>query len=366
MFFIKENIMKNNHFFISDEGYTRAKKQLKKHLKNEGVDFSLSQCANLLAKSFGFDDENSIQKHISSQQIFENITYANVDKKEKIHDKRMLNLKKSKEEKILTPYNRLNQEQKYFSEILFSWGQAYSHFNTDIFKLTENGNNQDKISYLLKIWREINETRDFLKNAKIVDDKVILRAPTPHNIKTMEYMMPEMLKIYELTNDDIYRNIANRMVLYKEIEPYFYKKIEDRHNFYLQPNDFDWNVHKPLIGYYEFHPEDFKNEIKGDILILGNSDACPDILATMLKQIIQKETQVQIINMELDVPGDHNLPYKYEKGIKRIYISYAEDVESLKAYIKKSNPDYDYKNIGLCLKTKINPGNISYDFVAIS
>ena len=71
--------MKNQEFFITEESFSRAKKQLKKALKNEGLDISLSKSANLIAKSFGFNDEHQIQSFINNQLksrlVFSNLLF---------------------------------------------------------------------------------------------------------------------------------------------------------------------------------------------------------------------------------------------------------------------------------------------------
>lgn len=82
--------MKDQQFFITEESLSRAKKQLKKALKNEGLEVSLAKSANLIAKSFGFNDEHEMQifikKQVNSNGDIDSSSYQNISGKKEIDD----------------------------------------------------------------------------------------------------------------------------------------------------------------------------------------------------------------------------------------------------------------------------------------
>lgn len=52
-----------NEIYINEENFSRGKKLLKKSLEKENIKVTLSKSANILANSFGFQDEHEIQKY---------------------------------------------------------------------------------------------------------------------------------------------------------------------------------------------------------------------------------------------------------------------------------------------------------------
>lgn len=211
--------MKNQEFFITEESFSRAKKQLKKALKNEGLDISLSKSANLIAKSFGFNDEHQIQSFINNKLksrlvIFDDFPFY---------------------------YNITEEESIYFKEIIKIWSIVSEYLKENISIIMKNISNFEN-SNILTIIKNINDTINtseymIRNNASIMHGNISLR-DSGENLYAMAITRHRMLELSRITSDSKYRYFYELMDVYHNIEEYFYLFHEERKNFWLQPKDF--------------------------------------------------------------------------------------------------------------------------------
>lgn len=211
--------MNNQEFFITEESFSRAKKQLKKALKNEGLDVSLSKSANLIAKSFGFNDEHQIQSFINNKLKSKLIIYDDFP----------------------FYYNITEDESIYFKEIIKIWSIVSEYIKENISVIIKNISSFEN-SNILSIIKYINDTistseyiiRD---NTSIMHGNISLR-DTGEDLYAMSITRHRMLELSRITLDNKYRYFYELMDAYHNIEKYFYLSHEDRKTFWLQPKDF--------------------------------------------------------------------------------------------------------------------------------
>ena len=221
--------MKNQEFFITEESFSRAKKQLKKALKNEGLDISLSKSANLIAKSFGFNDEHQIQSFINNQLksrlvIFDDFPFY---------------------------YNITEEESLYFKEIIKIWSIVSEYLKENISIIMKNISNFEN-GNILSIIKNINDTINTSEyminnNASIMHGNISLR-DSGENIYAMAITRHRMLELSKITLDNKYRYFYELMDAYHNIEKYFYLSHDERKEFWLQPKDFKSESRSMSIG----------------------------------------------------------------------------------------------------------------------
>lgn len=360
--------MKNNHFFISDEGYTRAKKQLKKSLKNEGVDFSLSQCANLLAKSFGFNDEHHIQKNINAK----NNEKANLTKR--------LNHLKDSDSFFYMDKDLMNSKVlKHLNAIVDIWKDASDYVSMNIIKIAKKSVSElssNESLYILNSIEKLIQTSYFwCENAigffngainaweKDIDNGEVICI-------SMAEMRNVMLKLFDLTSDGKFYFLSIKMDNYHNIENYFNLSKSQRDEFglkYFNLEDLDSESHNYSGVYFKIKEDKRIKEVKENIIILGEIGTGRDMLAFVLKNYLEKFQggDFEIINTYRDFS---TLAYSgmSDKKVKRsIYILEAENIEVVKNKTKGISNKYNFENISLFLKTNNLKDGVGYQILDV-
>ena len=394
--------MKNNHFFISDEGYTRAKKQLKKHLKNEGVDFSLSQCANLLAKSFGFNDEHHIQQKINIVNDHEkdfikhskrlkdfNLSY---DMDINIFDTKLENIgdKKSNSSEMFPVTFDLNSVEKMISDakecrkndeihkhvkaIQDIWKDAFYYLSNNTLQIAQKAISElskEESLHILKSIEKVKATHIFWENNQ---DKIISGSEnigeylSNKNIigTNMAMMRHTMSSIFRLTHDEKYRDLAIKMDDCHNIEQYFYLPQNERDGFYLQPENFNEESCYDAQRYFTIKKDELPGDIEKDIVILGESNTGRDALAVALRHYMKnfQRKDLQIIK----VLSDFSLLFdKDEEKGQCIYIVEAENIEVIKskAKAKAISGNDSLEQFSLFLKTNVSYNDKRYQIIDV-
>lgn len=210
--------MKNQEFFITEESFSRAKKQLKKVLKNEGLDVSLSKSANLIAKSFGFNDEHQIQKFIGNKFKYNVIV-----------------------DEIPFYYNITEDEALSFKEVIKIWTYILEDFKDNISSIIKNISNlsNDEIILIIKNTSMIMNTAEYMiaHRDSIMHGNISLRDA---DIRAMAYTRNFMSDLFKITSDKKYMLFYELMDAYHNIELYFYLHHDDRPDFWLQPKNFEY------------------------------------------------------------------------------------------------------------------------------
>ena len=369
--------MNNNQFFISEDSFCRAKKQLKKSLIDEGFNVSLSQCANLLAKSFGYNDEYHIQEVIkknknnkiieeskSNNDISKNLSFHQVvEKTHKSH------------------FNRLISEQRYFQDILFNWHCLNTYFSGDnIFNIIEKLGDKlskDKCIAIFKMMKKIKSTINYLERSKIIGESIFLYYERTDNEYILQFneILDDLIDLFELIEDEIGEDeILGNLILIishlSNIEKYFYLNEKERHNSDLKPDDFDYEYHKNGLNICKIKGGDFKD--CKDIIILSTYDQSPELLATAIKENIRKKRNknVDIVLLYEDI--QYKIPVKNDLERIRIYIAYIKNsngfsinnFDDIKDRLKEINNDnFDINDVSLFLREKLKNNKISYDIV---
>lgn len=389
--------MKNNHFFISDEGYTRAKKQLKKHLKNEGVDFSLSQCANLLAKSFGFNDEHHIQKKIKSLNDDEQ-DFIKHSKKRKdfnlsydmdinIFDTNIETVYKNNSnslelfpnafdlnnaEKMISDakeYLKNGEIHKHVKAIQNIWKEAFTCLSNNTIQIAQKAIPEllkEESLHILRSIEKVKAAHIFWENnqdgiisggANIGESKSIIGT-------NMAMMRHTMSTIFRLTHDEKYRDLAIKMDDYHNIEQYFYLAPNERDGFYLQPHNFNEESCYDVQRYFTIKKDELPVDIKKDIVILGERNTGKDALAVAVRHYMKnfQRKDLEIIK----VLNDFSVLFDKAKGKGQcIYIVEAENIEAIKSKAKDIGKEDNLGNIFLFLKTNVSYNDKRYQIIDV-
>lgn len=377
--FIRGKYMNNSQFFISEDSFCRAKKQLKKSLIDEGFNVSLSQCANLLAKSFGYNDEYHIQEVIkknknnkiieeskSNNDISKNLSFHQVvEKTHKSH------------------FNRLISEQRYFQDILFNWHCLNTYFSGDnIFNIIEKLGDKlskDKCIAIFKMIDKIKITIRYLERSKIIGESIFLYYERTDNkyIIQINEILPELIDLFELIEeeigeDEILGNLIIKMGDLMNIEKYFYLNEEERHNSDLKPDDFDYEYYKDMLNIYKVKAKEKDFKDCKDIIILSTHNQAPQLLATAIKENIRKNRNQNVDIILLYEELQYKIPIKNDPERIRIYIAYINtykdfsinNFDDIKDQLKKiNNEDFDINDVSLFLREKYKNNRISYDIV---
>ncbi len=393
--------MKNNHFFISDEGYTRAKKQLKKHLKNEGVDFSLSQCANLLAKSFGFNDEHHIQQKINDAVNDHEKDFIKHSKKLKdfnlsydmdinIFDTKLENIgnKKSNSSEVFPNAFDLHNTEKMISDakeylkndkilkhvkaIQNIWEEAFDYLSNNTIQIAQKAISEllkEESLHILRSIEKVKATHTFWKNnqyniisgsvnvGEYLNDKNIIGTK-------MAMMRHTMSGIFRLTHDEKYRDLAIKMDDYHNIEHYFYLPQNERDGFYLQPENFDEESCYDVQRYFTIKKDELPVDIKKNIVILGERNTGRDALAVAvrhyMKNFQRKDLEIIKVLNDFSVLFD-----KAEEKGQCIYIVEVENIEAIKSKAKAIGKEDSLENISLFLKTNVSYNEKRYQIIDV-
>jgi len=360
--------MKNNHFFISDEGYTRAKKQLKKHLKNEGVDFTLSQCANLLAKSFGFNDEHDIQNNINAKN------------NEKDNLKKGLNYIKDSNSFFYMDKDLMNSKVfKHLNAIVDIWKDASDYVSLNILKIAKKSASElssNESLYILNSIEKLIQTNYFwCENAiGLLNGSINTRGKYTDNGEVICISMAEMrnvmLKLFHLTSDGKFHFLSVKMDNYHNIETYFNLSKSQRDEFYskyFNLKDLDSESHNYSGVYFKIKEDKRLKEVKKNIIILGEIGTGRDMLAFVLKNYLEKlqNGDFEIINTYRDFSALAYSGMSDKKGVRYIYILEAENIEMIRNKTKGINDNYNFENISLFLKTNNLKNGVGYQILEV-
>lgn len=377
--FIRGKYMNNSQFFISEDSFCRAKKQLKKSLFDEGFNVNLSQCANLLARSFGYNNEYHIQEAIrnnKSNKITE-ASKSNNDVNETLLFRQVV------EQTHKSNFNRIISEQRYFQDILFNWHCLNTYFaSSNIFNVIEKLGDKlskDKCIAIFKMIDKIKITIKYLERSKIIGENIFLYYERTDNkyIMQINEILPELIDLFELIEaeigeDEILGNLIIKMGDLMNIEKYFYLNEEERHNSELQPDDFDYEYYKDMLNIYKvkLKEKDFKD--CKDIIILSTYNQAPQLLATAIKENIRKNSNRNVDIILLHEELQYKIPIKNDPERIRIYIAYIKthkdfsinNFDDIKDRLKKiNNEDFNINDVSLFLKEEYKNNRISYDIV---
>lgn len=223
--------MKDQEFFITEESFSRAKKQLKKALKNEGLEVSLSKSANLIAKSFGFNDEHQIQSFINNNKNLKNKLVILDD--------------------YPFYYNITEDETLYFNEIIKIWSYVSEYLKeniTNIIKNISDFENNNMLSIIKNINNTISTSEYMIKYKTSIMHGNISLIDNEHDMYAMAITRHRMLELSRITLDNKYRLFYELMDAYHNIEKYFYLPHDERKEFWLQPKDFKSESRSMSIG----------------------------------------------------------------------------------------------------------------------
>lgn len=316
--------MKNQQFFITEESLSRAKKQLKKALKNEGLEVSLAKSANILAKSFGFNDEHHIQSFIKKQysiQYIDDISfYHNVSK----------------------------QEEDYFNNIIEVWRDTSTYIKENIFNIIKNTKKleSEEIIQIIKSINQVLDTAEYMiKNKKSILHGNIWLRETGVDLFSMAITRHKMLLLSKLTKDNNYKTFYNLMDAYHNIEEYFYLSHDMRKDFWLQPKDFKSEcsyVKQQTLFFNKIESKELLN-LKGNIIVFGRIGTGKYTYAkSLMKQLMLEESSEDVKIIDL---CDYNVIPKQKVFTKYFYVAKASNLVELKKKILEENPNYNFNDI---------------------
>lgn len=328
--------MKNQQFFITEESLSRAKKQLKKELNNKGIELSLSQSANLIAKSFGFNDEHEMQSFIKNQ--YKKLNYI---------------------DDLSFYHNVTKEEEDYFYRIIEIWSNASVYIKdniSNIMKNTENLENEEAIQTIKSINQVIDTAEYMIKNRKSILHGNLYLGENRVDLFSMAITRHKMLLLSELTSDNNYKTFYNLMDNYHNIEKYFYLSHEMRKDFWLQPKDFksECSYVRQQNSFYGNIENKELLSLKGNIIIFGNAGRGRNMYAKSLIQSMLIEGNEDISKVKIiDICDYAHLPENKERyfieerrsEIKYIYTAVASNIEELNEKIMEQNTNYNLYDI---------------------
>lgn len=351
-FKIGKYIMKNHEFFITEESFSRAKKQLKKTLKNEGLEVSLSKSADFIAKSFGFNDEHHIQSFINNQK--------------------KLKIKNIIIDDFPFYHNVSEQEKDYFNKVIEIWYDVLTYIKgniPNIIKNTEKLESEETIQIIKSISRTINTAEYMIQNRlSILHGNIWLRE-TGVDLFAMAFTRHTMLSLSKLTRDNNYRTFYNLMDAYHNIEEYFYLSHEMRKDFWLQPKDFksESSYVKEQKPFYNKIENKELLDLKGNIMVFGNVGTGKNTYAKSLIQALLIEGNEDISKIKIiDICDYMSLPENKSPyfipaqimGLKYIYTANASNIVELKEKIMEQNPLYNFNDIQYFIDVNFNKDRI--------
>lgn len=199
-----------NKIIVTENDFTRSKKQLKKALKEEGFEVPLSKSGQLLAKTFGYKDEHEFQQNL-------------------LPDEKEINVL-SKEERII---------EFYFSELLCLY-KRISELLT--FKIHFKINNTYQLDSLIECKSRISM---FIRGFEAQKQTIITGEKACYPI-----MVYCARLVYNTLVDNNYNYnfnylndeeliVVKHLYNYHNIEPWMLKDKKGREEYYLKLADFE-------------------------------------------------------------------------------------------------------------------------------
>lgn len=244
--------MKDQEFFITEESFSRAKKQLKKVLKNEGLDISLSKSANIIAKSFGYNDEHDIQ---SSFKKTNKKLINNKDNEIKSNAGWIIDEIAFNDVNGNGPYWAYSSipsdqlELKYFNALIKIMDDASVYIKSIIEIIFEivfskkYQNHQQEIMWIMKNLNLMFSTVKYVKKNKEQIykgeiDVMDLFMSNEIDIVLFSRFRHTLEDLYKILKDERIRHYSKLMNDFHNIENYYYHKKDKRKDYYLQPQNF--------------------------------------------------------------------------------------------------------------------------------